>query len=189
MNPCKTKWQQKWIALDVVHPDLQTLATATEAFCTRWYHNDSEKSLLVVVGNYGSGKSHTAKAIYRFCGAMAFAAFETGKWGSRQTPSALFISWPEAASQFNEKNFSIIPDAMDSDLLIVDDIGAENDPWKICADKLCQVLSRREKRFTVITTNIQPAEWAQKFDGRINDRLLRNSVVVDISKVKSYSLR
>jgi len=83
----------------------------------------------------------------------------------------------------------MIHDAMDSDLLIVDDIGAENDPWKICADKLCQVMSRREKRFTVITTNIQPAQWAQVFDDRINDRLLRNSVVVDISNVKSYSIR
>jgi len=189
VNPCKTKWQQKWIALDVVAPELQTLATAAEEFCGRWHRNDTEKSLLVIVGNYGSGKSHTAKAIHRFCNAMAFRAFETGKWGRHQTPSNMFICWPEAASQFNEKNFSSISDAMDSDLLIVDDIGAENDPWKICADRLCQIMSRREKRFTVITTNIQPAQWARVFDGRINDRLLRNSVVVDISSVKSYSIR
>lgn len=189
MNPCKTIWQQKWIGLDVVAPEIQSLATAAEKFCGRWFKNETDKSLIVIVGNYGTGKSHTAKAIHKFCATAAFSAFETGKWGCEQMPSAMFLSWPEAASQFNEKNFSVMTDAMNADLLIVDDIGAENDPWKICADKLCQVLSRREKKFTVVTTNIQPAEWAKVFDGRINDRLLRNSVVVDISNVPSFSTR
>lgn len=189
MNPCKTKWQQKWIGLDCVAPELQTLATAAEAFCGRWFNNITESSLLVIVGDFGSGKTHTAKAIFKFCSTAAVSAFDTKKWGQHSFPSSLFISWPEAANQFTEKNFSLLDDATSNDLVVLDDIGAENDPWKICADKLCQILSRRERKFTVVTTNIQPANWADKLDGRINDRLLRNSTVIDLSGVPSYAMR
>jgi DNA replication protein DnaC len=189
MNPCKSKWQQKWLRLDVVAPEIQELATAAESFCSRWFNNSPGKTLLVIVGDYGSGKTHTAKAIFRFCLSAAMSAFDTKKWGEHRFPNSTFISWPEAANAFNEKHFGIMDEAMENDLVILDDVGAENDPWKICSDRLCQVLSRREKRFTVVTTNVSPINWEERFDGRINDRLLRNSVVVDISKVPSYSLR
>lgn len=190
MKPCRTKWQQKWIGLDIVHPNLQNLADEAERFCGRFFHNNAQKSLLVIVGNFGSGKSHTAKSIFKFCAAASLSAFETEKWGqsgSMKFPSSIFVSWPEAANAFSEKQFGIMEDAFENELLIIDDIGAENDPWKICADKLCQILSRREKKFTVVTTNVPPVNWADKFDGRIDDRLCRNSVIVDISAVPSYA--
>lgn len=79
-------------------------------------------------------------------------------------------------------------DAFNSELVIIDDVGSENDPWKVCADKFCQILSRREKKFTVVTTNVKPEEWTERFDGRINDRLMRFSVVCQIG-AGSYSLR
>jgi DNA replication protein DnaC len=189
MNPCKTKWQQKWLRLNVVVPQLQELAESAEAFCGRWMNNNTTKSLLVIVGGFGSGKTHTARAIFRFCSAAATNAFETEKWGRQKFPESIFVSWPEAANEFNEKNYSLLQDILEDELVILDDIGAENDPWKICSDKLCQILSRRERKFTVITTNIQPTEWPTKFDGRINDRLLRNSVVIDLTGAPSYSLR
>ena len=189
MKPCKTKWQQKWLKLSVAHPDLQRLADAAEGFCARWLKNSSEKTLLVIIGNFGSGKTHTARAIHRYCMAASVVAFEGKNWGRHKIPSVAFISWPEAASAFAEKQFGIMDDAANDDLVIIDDVGAENDPWKICADKICQILSRRERRFTVITTNIPPINWTDKFDGRINDRLLRNSVVVDVSDVPSFALR
>lgn len=188
-NPCKTKWQQKWIALDVVAPPLQTLANEAEDFCARWYANDAVRSLMVIVGAYGSGKTHTARSIFRFCSCAAMNALESGKWGSHKLPNSIFISWPEAASAFAEKQFGVMEDALEHDLVILDDIGAENDPWKVSADRLCQILSRREKKFTVVTTNVPAANWIERFDGRINDRLMRNSTVIDISGVPSYAMR
>jgi DNA replication protein DnaC len=188
MNKCSSKWQEKWLRLNVVAPEIQTLATAAESFCGRWYSNTPERTLLVIVGSFGSGKTHTAKAIHKFCVSASISAFETKKWGEHRFPTAAYISWPEAASAFAEKQFGLMEDAMENDLVILDDIGAENDPWKVSADKLCQILSRREKKFTVVTTNIPPVNWFEKFDGRINDRLMRNSVVCDISKVPSYAM-
>ena len=187
-NPCETDWQRKWLGLDVVHPDIQIAADAAEMFCGRWFKNNTKDSLLVLVGNFGCGKTHIAKAMLRFCRLAAFTALEKGHGGSECVPCSCYISWPEAAASFNEKQFGIMEDAFGSDLLILDDIGAENDPWKICSDKLCQILSRRERRFTVVTTNVAPANWTEKFDGRINDRLMRNSVIADMSHVSSYSM-
>lgn len=117
------------------------------------------------------------------------SAYETRRWPGGRFPQSIFVAWPEAAAQFGEKNYSVVQDAIGNELVILDDIGAENDPWKICADKLCQILTRREQMFSIVTTNVQPADWTEKFDGRIHDRLLRNSVVVDLTGVPSYSTR
>jgi DNA replication protein DnaC len=183
----KTKWQTKWLALDVRgHCQLQELADQAEKFCGRWAKNNPAKSLLVIVGEVRTGKSHVAKKIFRFCHTAAFTAFESQCWGTRAIPSSLFLPWPEVVSALVEKNRSIMDDAFQTDLLILDDVGADNDPWKIGGDSLCQILSRRENKFTVITTNIQPAQWVERFDQRVADRLLRNSVVVDLSQVQPY---
>jgi DNA replication protein DnaC len=56
------------------------------------------------------------------------------------------------------------------------------------ADKLCQVMERRRHEFTVITTNISPAQWNQRFDIRIADRLMRSSTIIDLTGVPSYAV-
>ena len=188
INPCKTDWQAKWLGLDVTHPSIQTLASAAEKFCGQWFKNDNSKPLLVLVGDFGTGKTHVAKRIFNFCNAASSAAFEKGCWGKSNFPSSTFIHWPEASSAFQEKEFGIMEDAFNADLVVIDDVGSENDPWKVCADKFCQILSRREKKFTVVTTNVTPEQWTERFDGRINDRLMRSSVVNQLS-AESYSLR
>lgn len=183
----KTRWKTKWLALDTRdNPILEELAEQVERFCGRWAHNNPAPGLLVIAGEVRTGKSHIARKIYHFCHAAAFLVFKKRHWGNVSVPSSLFLAWPEVVSALSEKNRSIMEEASTADLLILDDIGADNDPWKIGGDALCQILSRRERRFTVITTNILPAHWADKFDGRVADRLLRNSVVLDLSKVKPY---
>lgn len=173
----------------MVNPLIQELADKVESFCSRWYQNAPVNSLLVLVGGYGCGKTHTAKAVARFCRISSLSAFETKAWGNAQVPRTTFMPWPEIANEIAESKNEWLTDAIDCELLVLDDVGAENDPWKRCADKLCQILSRREKKFTILTTNIKPESWPAQFDGRITDRLLRNSVVVDLSSTESYAMR
>jgi len=182
----KTPWQQRRLALAVTHPKVQEMADAAEELCRRWLVNDPQ--LLVLVGNTGTGKTHTAKAVAKFARASSVVAFESKAWGERKVPSVHYLSWPEAAGRFNEKNLGDMEDAISADLLVLDDVGAENDPFKICADKFCQILSRREFKFTVLTTNIAPSAWAEQFDGRITDRLMRNSKIVNLTGVPSYAI-
>lgn len=193
--PLDSRWQQKWLYLELVHlcGDHQQILCAAgmmaEDFCGRWFRHDPNKSLLVLVGKTGCGKTHIARGIFNFCCMAAGTAYESRRWPAGKLPDSIYISWPEAACEFGNRNLSLMQDSMTSDLVILDDIGAENDPWKICADLLCQILSRRERQFTVITTNVQPAEWSERFDVRISDRLFRNSVICDLSDVPSYAMQ
>lgn len=172
----------------MVDPLIQELADQAESFCSRWHHNTPAPSLFILVGGYGCGKTHTAKAIAKFCRFDSLTAFETNAWGNTQVPRVTFMSWPEIANEISDNKNEWLADAVDCELLVLDDVGAENDPWKRCADKLCQILSRREKKFTVLTTNIKPESWPTQFDGRITDRFFRHSAVVDLSGLKSFSM-
>jgi hypothetical protein len=187
-NPCKTVWQCKWLALDCYRPEIQEMADKAEQFCKRWCKYDRDKSLLVLAGESNCGKTHTAKSIYHFGRAAAFTVFENGRgltW--KNIPSIAYHSWPMVADAFKEGRYSVVDDMMEADLLVLDDLGAEHDPSKNATGKLCQVLSRREHKHTVITTNIKLEEWAVVFDTRIADRLLRNSEVVTLFGLPSYA--
>jgi DNA replication protein DnaC len=188
MRPLETKWQRKWIGLDVTHKLVQEAGSAAERFCMEWFDNITSKPVIIFAGESGCGKTHIIQAIQIFCMAAAMRAFTAGKWGTTQVPSIVYYSWPEICVEFNAKNYSAAEDAAAASLLILDDIGAENDPWGICKDKLCQILSRREFKFTAITTNIKPEAWSEKFDARIEDRLLRGSVIKSLFGVESYAV-
>ncbi len=185
-RPCRTQWQRKWLRLDVTCPAVQAMADATEKFCARWFRNKPHPALLVLAGASGVGKTHCAQAVFDFARAGAFSGYELGFWAG---PASLqFLRWPEVCDGFKEGNYGIVEDCLNAGLLILDDIGAEHDPSRSAANKLCEILSRREDKFTLVTTNIDPAAWAQRFDVRINDRLLRNSTVIDLGGVSSYAL-
>jgi DNA replication protein DnaC len=190
MKPCATKWQQKWLNLEITHPLVQEVATAAEEYCTRWFNNDRSKPLLVLVGDTGTCKTHVARKIFNFCHAMNTMAFQTGKHGTFSKPSAMFYSWPNTVLKFEDKPVArmIVEDASECTLRVIDDIGAENDPWGNAKDLLCQILTRSENAFTVVTTNIDPKEWTTKFDIRIADRLMRNSVIRSLRGVTSYAI-
>jgi DNA replication protein DnaC len=187
-NPAKTEWQRKFLKLDCYDPKISNLADRAQAFCARWASQDYKKSLLVLVGESGCAKTHVAKAVYEFCTASRFTL-----WPTRHTKlmSTKFIRWPEEADFLCTSDYQsdwLMQELFSRDLLIIDDIGAENDAWKKATNKLCQVFSRRENKFTVTTTNIQPQDWASKFDTRIADRLMRNSEVIDLFGVESYTM-
>lgn len=167
------------------------MANVAEKFCGRWYRCDRGNSLLVLAGDTNCGKTHTAAKIHRFgmaCGQKAFDAGAGKTWTGASIPSVSFFRWPEVADQIRAKDHSPVDDLKEVDLAILDDVGAENDPFKEVANVLCQVLTRRERKFTVITTNIRPEEWTERFDSRITDRMLRNSVVVDLFGLPSYAM-
>lgn len=177
-RPLGNAWQRKWIALEVTHPRLQKIGDAAEMFCARWLKQSP--LLLYICGPTGTGKTHVARAILRFCRASGSRASRT------RMLSCADWRWPELADEFKAKNFSALEDLFTTDLVLLDDIGAEDDPFNVAADKLCQILSRREKKFTVITSNKAPEEFAV-IDPRIADRFFRNSKIVDLTGASSYS--
>jgi DNA replication protein DnaC len=186
MKPLATHWQQKWLGLELTHARLQTLADVAEQFCINWIHQTPNPGMLFICGITGTGKSHVAAGIERFCRLSRQLAINRMPGGATRTLSTGSWRWPVLADEFRAKNLSVLPDLFSTDFVLLDDVGAENDPWKEAADKFCQVLSQREHKFTVITSNLTPPEFAAT-DPRITDRLLRNSRVMDLAGVPSFS--
>lgn len=186
-RPCETDWQRRFLGLDVTHPQVQAVATEVEAWCGRVIRNRTTNSLLVLAGVSGTGKSHAAKCACNFLQAANMWALDH-EFYDHPLDVALY-RWPEVADGFKNGDFSILEDLFSLDAIILDDVGAEHDPSSLATDKLCQVFTRRETKFTLLTTNILPEHWAQRFDARVADRLLRNSVIVDLKDVDSYALQ
>lgn len=177
---------QKFIGLDCYHTAIEKMGTEARKFTSRWFRNEPNPSLLVLAGHTGCGKSHTLNAIVRFARSGTHTAWEIGKWNG--VPSVTYLHWPSAVDSLRKNDDSWLADAFNAGLLALDEVGGADDPWQNGTDKLCQILSRRENKFTVLTTNIKPASWEEQFDVRIADRFLRNSSIVDLSQVQSYAL-
>jgi DNA replication protein DnaC len=187
-NPLATAWQRKWLAMETTHAKLQWLATESERFCKRFLNRTRAKRQFVIQGDSGNGKTHVARRIQSWARHMSMFVYD-GLMTWDKPPTVMFVSWPSVADGFKEGEFGILKDLLETDLLIIDDLGAESDKSQIACDKLCQVLSHRsEKHWTVITTNIGPEMWPAKFDQRVADRLIRDSVFIELNGVPSYAL-
>lgn len=122
-----------------------------------------------------------------YCRLSRDIALKNQKTFRNQLLSTGEFHWPALADEFREKNLSVLPDLFETDFILLDDVGAEDDPFKIAADKLCQVLTRRARKFTVITSNKRVEDYAT-IDPRISDRLLRNhSKIMDLKNVPSFA--
>jgi DNA replication protein DnaC len=72
-------------------------------------------------------------------------------------------------------------------MAIIDDIGAEHDPSGYGREQLYLILSRREFRWNIITTNLNPSGWHERIERRIASRLYRNADHLDMSNVPDFS--
>ena len=97
------------------------------------------------------------------------------------------VNWAQQVDDWRKDQSWDIDEHLDATVLLIDDIGAEHDPSKVGLEKLYLILERREWRWTMITTNKEPAAWEESFERRIADRLFRNSDHVDLSKLPSFS--
>lgn len=98
---------------------------------------------------------------------------------------AVFAHWPTVVDGFKTGQWDLT-DLFNASLLVIDDIGAEHDPSKVGIEKLYMLLERRAAMWTIITTNIVPDLWEQRFERRIADRFFRNFYHIDLTDVPSF---
>lgn len=185
------QWKERWIKsrlhLDHHHPDVISLEDSIFDFCQRFARCPARGRRMVIYGNNGNGKTHVTRCVHRWvCDRALDLPLVAGTEGAKIADS-MFVNWAERVDDFRGGDWDI-EEMVEATLLVLDDIGAEHDPSKFSVEKLYLILERRAARWTLITTNLLPAQWEEHFDRRIADRLFRNTEHVDFSAVPSYSI-
>lgn len=144
--------------------------------------------LLVLAGENGTGKTHCAKAVQQWVNRVGHGKQWVPKPDVIAHLFSIFWSWPELLDAMKNGQWELVEDCINAPCLIIDELGGGHDPSQVGVDKLCQILSKRENKWTLITTNVVPHSWEEKFDRRVASRFLRNSTLVDLSSVPDYNL-
>jgi DNA replication protein DnaC len=168
----------KQAGFDSYHPTNEQLTKAKE-IGERYasiFDLDKPRNLLLI-GNYGTGKSHLAVSIAK-------------EIMHKKYMSTLFISTPklltELRSTYNrnsvESEGTIINRLSRVSLLVLDDLGSEqskpsNDTneqtW--ATSKIFEIIDNRIGRHTIFTTNYDLKELQQRLGGRIFSRMMENT--------------
>lgn len=182
------RWNAKWLKLETTHhKKLKELEREVGRFCFGCWLTPGNGRLLVLFGNNGSGKTHCAEAVRDWAKAVGHGKKFVKQENHISHLDCLYWHWPAALDALKNQQWELVDGMMEATLLIIDELGGGHDPSRVGVDKLCQVLSRRETMWTLVTTNILSGAWVEHFDRRVASRLLRNATLVDLSTVPDYS--
>jgi DNA replication protein DnaC len=160
-------------------------------FCADYFRNPSPGRSLVLIGNNGIGKTHTARAIATWArhvaNDMRHPVVIDGQV-SDLAPAIAYHHWPTFLDSLKSGGWHLVEECERAGLLVIDELGGGYDPNRVGADKLCRILSKREFKWNLITSNLQPEEWEAALDRRIASRLNRNSTLLIMDEVEDYNL-
>lgn len=160
-------------------PTSEELAKS-KAIAERYANNFSKENpvSLLLIGNYGTGKSHLAVSVTKRLMEKKF--------------SCIFISTPKLMtklrSTYNKDSDVSEDQIIDSltkvDCLVLDDIGAES--TKASADnqhswatsKLFEIIDNRIGKHTIFTSNFEPDELQKRLGGRNFSRMMEDTHVI-----------
>ncbi len=185
-------WLDKWLKMQPRHHQLKVAMVQVYDLCSEYAKSPARGKTIVIYGENGCGKSHIAKAISRWSKAVKLhlpPVLSSAVENEFGPPSTWFVNWAKIVDGFKppRSDYQILEDLEACTLLIVDDIGAEHDPSRIGVEKIYTLLNRREFRWNIITTNIRPDQWEEKFERRVSSRMYRNAVHIDLSLVPDYN--
>lgn len=190
--PLRNAWQQRRLGLDAAVPGAQEAADAIEAWCRGFASKARTGRVLVLSGPFGCGKTRCLTAARRYVRDVRMSVWPE-PWG--RPPQYHSVNWSDFIRELTEKdNADVRDDLLEADVMFLDDIGSEEDryksgsPTRILGDVLGRI--HDEEKFCLITTNIAPQGWKDRWDGRVEDRLFRmNAAMPQLWKgAKSYAV-
>lgn len=135
------------------------------------------------IGNSGTGKTFISDMIHSY----AYCNLEMSQHLSLINP-VMKVFWPKLLSQLRDQDYWRVQDLSDCNFVFIDEVSVEHDPSGFAKDKLCEILSCRVNKWTVITSNLTLQKLAE-IDARISSRMIRGkSVVVEVNTI-DYALR
>jgi len=138
---------------------------------------------LVLVGSSETGKTHVLDWIWKEAKHRGLTHAFKASFNPRR------IWWPDFVNQLRAGNaYEEIADVRSWPLLAVDEIGASRDTTGFISDQLYFMLAQRERKWTVLTSNLTMEQFT-KMDERITSRALRNDGVLIEVKTVPYGSR
>lgn len=166
----------KVATLENYEPTSNELAKAKQSIMKYIQEFDGTKNLLLV-GSYGTGKSHLSVAITK-------KLMEQGR-------ECLFLSLPKLLTKikdtYNNKGVTedeLLEAIQRVDLLVLDDIGAEQQTGWATA-KLFEIMDDRAGKATIYTTNLNSTELRDQVNERNFSRMMENTEII-IMNGKDY---
>ena len=96
--------------------------------------------------------------------------------------------WPRLLSRLRDQEYWLLSELAECNFLFLDELSLEHYPSGFAGDRLCELLSVRVGRWTMITSNLTMEQIGQIYT-RIPSRMIRNrSVVVQVNTV-DFNLR
>lgn len=157
-------------------------------FCAAYAKHPARGYRILLHGNNGTGKSHCAKAVFRWASRVALNLPWLNDPAGMRLAAAAMVNWPQFVDRLKRGEWDRMDELMAADLLVLDDIGAEHDPSRVGEEKLYLLLEKRESRWTMLTTNVGLADWPAKFERRIVSRFFRNFVRVSLENVPDWKV-
>lgn len=167
------EFRKELFRLDETHdPRVKDLALCGEWYVRALANNQREQgTTLMLSGPAGTGKTHIARAIYRYVQAWGVDIMDRH---NGKHPMARWIDWPDIAEADDQTDFEDACYEIDrSNFFVLDDIGSESDRFKnaVPTSRLRRILSRTEGKWIIATTNLPREECLNFYDTRVADRL------------------
>lgn len=168
------------------------MADAVEAWCRGLAVKSKDGRVLVLAGPYGCGKSHCWRAARRYVRDVRMSLWPKPRpWD--YPPTTYACNWADFVRDVGEfHNDEIREDLISADIVFADDVGSEEDRFKsgqanrILGDVLGALHDKG--KFVFLTMNVESSGWRSRWDGRVEDRLLRmNANIVDLSDSESFA--
>lgn len=135
------------------------------------------------LGNSGTGKTFLADMLCRQ--SMRYPQIAQHK---ELVNGAQIAFWPKLLTKLRNGDYWLIEDLAIANLVFLDEIAVEHDPSGFARDKLCELISRRVGKWTIITSNLTLKKLAD-IDTRISSRMIRGgSRTIEVDTV-DYALR
>ena len=130
-------------------------------------------SCLVILGGYGTGKTHLAAGI-------AMKAAEIGE-------TVAFVTAPSLKlGSFSELDEKVI-ELCGKDLLVIDDFSNETEN-RTTNNRLFELINHRyeQEKGTIITSNLEIGDFSETVGARIFERLCERAIIMSMLDTQSY---
>jgi DNA replication protein DnaC len=162
-------------------PHLKALSLTTGEFIRRAL-TGAPPCWLTLMGNSGIGKTHCAERAWNYLR-------KKFDWtGTAYQPEKIY--WPAFLNGLRPpgENEEMFGDVINWPIVFIDDIFAEKLDSPFSQEQLTILLTQRENKWTIITSNKRKSEIA-KIQTRISDRIMRSpNLWVEIETI-SYAVR